>query len=104
MELPEAVTCSNLVVGETWTFLERRLDHRAAVAFVDAVRTSPRVAVHRVGKDVEADAWTWLRRHDERRYSLVDGTSFALMRRLRIRSALAFGGDFSAAGFEELRP
>ena len=39
-----------------------------------------------------------LRRHDEREYSFVDATSFVLMRLLRIRAALAFDGDFSAAG------
>jgi predicted nucleic acid-binding protein len=33
----------------------------------------------------------------------VDATSFAIMRALRIREALAFDGDFSAAGFVELR-
>jgi predicted nucleic acid-binding protein len=46
---------------------------------------------------------SWLRRHDEREYSFVDATSFVFMRSRRIRSALAFDGDFSAAGFEELR-
>ncbi|HSH33844.1 MAG TPA: VapC toxin family PIN domain ribonuclease, partial [Actinomycetota bacterium] len=34
----------------------------------------------------------------------VDATSFALMRALKIRRALAFDGDFTAAGFTELRP
>ena len=52
----------------------------------------------------EREAWDWLRRHDERVYSFVDATSFALMRRLRIAEALAFDGDFTAAGFLELRP
>lgn len=44
------------------------------------------------------------RTHDERPYSFVDATSFALMRSLKIRQALAFDGDFTAAGFVELRP
>jgi predicted nucleic acid-binding protein len=42
-------------------------------------------------------------RHDEREYSFVDATSFAVMRSLRIREALAFDGDFAAAAFVELR-
>jgi predicted nucleic acid-binding protein len=57
-----------------------------------------------VDEDVEREAWRWLRRHDEREYSFVDASSFAIMRRLRIRDALAFDGDFSAAGFREVRP
>ncbi|MGH7425248.1 MAG: hypothetical protein ACREJP_03680, partial [Candidatus Methylomirabilales bacterium] len=36
-------------------------------------------------------------------YSFVDATSFAIMRRLRIREALAYDGDFSAARFVEVR-
>jgi predicted nucleic acid-binding protein len=38
------------------------------------------------------------------RYSFVDATSFAVMRRRRIREALALDGDFNAAGFVEVRP
>ena len=40
----------------------------------------------------------------ERPYSFVDGTSFAVIRRMRIREALVFDGDFAAAGFIEIRP
>jgi predicted nucleic acid-binding protein len=52
---------------------------------------------------MEDAALAWLRRHDERRYSFVDATSFALMRSMKIKDALAFDADFSAAGFRELR-
>ncbi len=94
---------SNLVLGETWTLLLRREGHRA-VEWIDRLRLGPGVRLERISDVLEDEAWSWLRRHDERPYSFVDATSFALMRRLRIREALAFDGDFAAAGFVELRP
>jgi uncharacterized protein len=99
---PGPLVTTNHVRGETWTFLRRRAGHRAAVAFLDALDRSPRVGVILVSSDVEADALRWLRRHDEREYSFVDATSFATMRSVRVQEALAFDGDFAAAGFQEL--
>lgn len=99
----EPLLTSNHVRGETWTLLRRRAGHRSAVDFLDSIDRSPRVRVVFVSEEVETAAVRWLRRHDEREYSFVDATSFALMRSLRIRDALAFDGDFSAAGFHELR-
>src|SRR2546423_259846 len=75
-----------------------------AVRVIDAVRRSPQVTVLRVDQASEDQAWEWLRRHDERGHSFVDATSFAVMRRRRLRQALAFDGDFAAAGFTETRP
>lgn len=40
----------------------------------------------------------------EREYSFLDATSFVVMKAARTTPALAFDGDFSAAGFVELRP
>ncbi len=77
---------------------------RPATAFVDRAKRSHRLVIVHVDEATEADAWVWLRRHDERTYSFVDATSFAVMRRRRIGEALAFDGDFSAAGFTEVRP
>lgn len=94
---------TNHVRGETWTFLRRRAGQNSAVAFVDAVEASPRVRLAFVTEHAERRALAWLHRHDERDYSFVDATSFDTMRRLRVREALAFDGDFSAAGFVELR-
>ena len=97
------LTTTNHVRGETWTFLRRRAGHTAAVDFLDVLDSSPRVRVVRVSEEAEGRALAWLRAHDEREYSFVDATSFVVMRQLRIRDALAFDGDFSAAGFSELR-
>ena len=99
----QRMATSNHVRGETWTFLRRRRGHGRAVAFLDMLQRSRTIEVVDVGPDLEARAWKWLRSHDERAYSFVDATSFALMRSLKIREALAFDGDFSAAGFIERR-
>lgn len=73
------------------------------MAFADTLERSARVGLAFVSPELEQEALGWLRRHDEREYSFVDATSFALMRSLRLREALAFDGDFAAAGFVELR-
>jgi len=99
----DRLVTSNHVRGETWTFLNRRYGHAPAVSFVDALGRTARLRVEFVSRDLEDEALRWLRRHDEREYSFVDATSFALMRSLRVREALAFDGDFAAAGFVELR-
>ena len=99
----EHLITSNHVRGETWTFLRRRHGYRAAVAFLDRLARTPRARVVPVGEALEDEALRWLRRRDEREYSFVDATSFVLMKSLRIREALAFDGDFAAAGFTELR-
>jgi predicted nucleic acid-binding protein len=94
---------SNQVRGETWTYLRRRAGHASAVDFLEALEKTPRLSLVFVDEALEREALRWLRRRDEREYSFVDATSFAAMRSLRLREALAFDGDFSAAGFVELR-
>ncbi len=99
-----ALRTSNLVVGETWTWLRRRCGHADALRFVTLLKQSPRVLTVLVDSSIDGRAWEWLANHDERQYSYVDATSFEIMRRERITEALAFDGDFSAAGFVEIRP
>lgn len=103
----EQVLTTNLIVGETWTFLRRKDSHRTSVGFLDRVevlKSARRLTVHTVTGDEESRAWRWLRRHDEREYSFVDATSFEVMRVRRLREALAFDNDFAAAGFIEIQP
>jgi predicted nucleic acid-binding protein len=99
------IVTSNHVRGETWTTFRRKLWHGRAVDFLDSVEGQDgHVQVVHLAEELEAEALRWLRRHDEREYSFVDATSFAYMRAKGIEEALAFDGDFAAAGFTELRP
>lgn len=103
----EQILTTNHVVGETWTFLRRRAGHDYGIAFLNRMETLQSghglVVIH-VTEDQEQRALRWLREHDERNYSFVDATSFEVMRRRRLREALAFDGDFAAAGFVHVLP
>lgn len=99
----ESLLVTNHVLGETWTYLRKKAGHARAIGFADEVSASARVEIMAVPPETEKVAWKWLRKHDERAYSFIDATSFAVMRSLKIREALAFDGDFTAAGFTELR-
>jgi uncharacterized protein len=99
------IVTTNHVRGETWTWLRARSRHELAVAFLDSLEGGEsHTEVIRLSNEFEDEALRWLRQHDEREYSFVDATSFAYMRSRRIQEALAFDGDFAAAGFTELRP
>ncbi|MEX2551490.1 MAG: PIN domain-containing protein [Actinomycetota bacterium] len=98
------IVTTNLVLGETWTLARvRGVGHRHALALIDAVQASSRVEVVTIDPAIERQAWNWLRLHDERTYSFVDATSFAVMLRRRLTEALTFDGDFAAAGFVEVQ-
>jgi predicted nucleic acid-binding protein len=93
---------TNQVRGETWTFLRRRVGHASASQFLAALERSRRTRVVFVSEEMEAVAFRWLRKHDERSYSFVDATSFVIMRTMRIRDALTYDDDFVAAGFRRV--
>ncbi len=99
------VVTTNHVRGEAWTWVRRRAWHGKAAEMLDNLDDpAGHVGVSGVSEQIEAEALRWLRQHDEREYSFVDATSFAYMRAKGITEALAFDGDFAAAGFIELRP
>lgn len=99
-----AVLTTELVLGETWTLARRRVGHGAALRCIRGIRRLHGLTVETVTAADHAHAWDWLERHDEREYSFVDAVSFAVMARQGLTEALAFDGDFAAAGFVEVRP
>jgi predicted nucleic acid-binding protein len=52
------------------------------------LKALPNAEIVHVDEATETEAWRWLRACREREYSFVDATSFAAMRRRRIREAL----------------
>ena len=88
------------VVIETFTWLQRGLSTRVAMAWKDALEAAPRLEILDCGPDDLAAAWAWLERRDLHKLGLVDATSFVLMKRHKLRAAFAFDVHFATAGFE----
>lgn len=87
------------VVIETFTFLERNTNRDVALAW--------KVSIYKPGivkilpcqlRDLE-QAWEYFRGTDLHKLSAVDATSFAIMKRARIRLAFTFDHHFAVAGF-----
>ena len=87
------------IVLETFTFLERNATRDVALTWKDSVYQPGTVKVLPCEpRDLE-NAWAYFQRKDLHKLSAVDATSFAIMKRARIRVAFAFDHHFVIAGY-----
>ena len=96
------IVTTNVVVAETHALLLRRAGHRAALAFLKAVRRAPN-QIEYITPERETDAITrWIERFSDQPFSLADAASFVVMSELGIREALTLDRHFTVAGFVAL--
>ncbi len=88
---------SNYVVLESYSLIQRRLGLDAARAFQEVLL--PLCQVHWVTPELHAASVIDLFAANRRQLSLVDSTSFAVMRLLGLDVAFAFDKHFAQAGF-----
>jgi len=83
LQAGEALVTSDHVLVETWTLLHHKLQRQAAERFWDGLRSGIAI-IEAVGSaDLEA-AWDIGLSWRDQDFSIVDRTSFAVMRRLGI--------------------
>jgi predicted nucleic acid-binding protein len=97
----ERLVTSNYVVVESVAVVQRRFGTAAVRDLVDGLL--PLVELHWIDAPLHDAALRALRAADRRNLTLVDLTSFELMRDLALRTALTLDPHFSEQGFE-LRP
>jgi predicted nucleic acid-binding protein len=94
----EPLVTSDHVLAETWTLLRHRIHRRAAERFWEVLRSGV-AAIEPVGAaDLEA-AWQIGIAYPDQDFSIVDRTSFAVMRRLGIERAASFDDHFAVFRF-----
>lgn len=90
-----------LVVAEMHTLLLKLGGPAAGLKFLDGVAADPTHEVVEVDRDLRlASIERWLRRFGDQEFSLTDAVSFEVMRRRKLRRALALDRHFVVAGFE----
>ena len=101
---PASLITTNAVLAELFTSLtcQYELSRQRSVAMVEGVRRSSLVEVVHIDPTLEETAWQGLRAHPEHEWSLVDLTSFAVMRARRLTRALTSSPHYSQAGFTRL--
>ena len=94
----EALVTSDHILIETWTLLRHRLGRGAAERFWDALRNGV-AAVEFVGAADLETAWQIGVSYHDQDFSIVDRTSFAVMRRLGLERVASLDDDFAVFRF-----
>ncbi len=97
LDQPTRFFCSNYVLLECVALIQRRLGMLAVRRFEQDV--VPLCQVHWVSPDLHAAALDALLVAGQRNLSLVDCTSFGIMRHLGLRIVFAFDRHFIEQGF-----
>jgi len=93
------IITSNLVIAETYIILVKALGHAAALAFLEKIKTSPRIVRVYSTEAIESEAQAMLARYHEHDFSYTDAVSFTIMKKHNIRKAFAFDKHFRTAGY-----
>jgi predicted nucleic acid-binding protein len=90
----EPLITSDHVLIETWTLIRWRLGWHAAEQFWEGLRSGVADVLTVGAADLDL-AWEIGRSYRDQDFSLVDRTSFAVMRRLGIERAASLDDDFA---------
>lgn len=96
---PGSLVTSNYIFDETVTLCLYRLGHQVARMVGSVLGDPNEVEMVRVTIEDEVAAWELFLNRADQDYSFTDCTSFALMRRLGLDTALALDADFTAENF-----
>lgn len=98
----EKLTTSDLILVETYNLLSQTIGAKATIKFGNVLHSIPFLKIESVAKTDWERGWKILEKYDDKNFSFTDCTSFALMERLRIRTAFSFDAHFTRYGFTKI--
>ncbi|MEA3295077.1 MAG: PIN domain-containing protein [Euryarchaeota archaeon] len=91
---------TNFIISEIYTLMLRKIGRNKAIEYVE--KLSNTAEIERVSKEDESQAWQIILRCQDKHFSYVDATSFAVMERLGINDAFSFDEHFRQYSFNRL--
>ena len=85
-------------ISEIYTLMLRKIGRDKAIEYVEKLRST--AEIERVSEEDENTAWQIILRYQDKDFSYVDATCFAVMERLGIRDA--FDGHFEQYSLNRL--
>lgn len=93
---------SNMVVGETYTWLRRKAGPGLSLQFLESVEKKAKlnqITLIYSNAILEETARSTLKKYQDQTFSYVDAVSFAIMMNHKIARAFAYNQHFITAGF-----
>lgn len=93
---------TNYVINELVALITARahtMTRPDLIQFINRMQANPRLEVIHIDPSTHADAWALLERAQDKEWSLVDASSFLVMRRLGMLEAFTSDHHFAQAGF-----
>jgi predicted nucleic acid-binding protein len=98
----ESFITTNTVVIEALGWVRYKGGRKIAVEVGEKLYLGDDIDIVKVTPEDEKNAWSVFKKLDGRGVSMVDCTSFVVMKRLKIKKVFAFDSDFAKAGFTVL--
>jgi predicted nucleic acid-binding protein len=99
LKIGRNLVTSNLVIAEAYIIILKELGHKAALAFLEGLKTSPRILKIYSNETIEAEAMSLLRKYEDQDFSYTDAVSFIIMKGEKITRAFSFDKHFLTIGF-----
>lgn len=97
VESDAAIVCTNYILVESFALIQRRLERKALDVFHESIM--PILHVEWVDEKIHLEASAVFFKSSKKSASLVDCSSFAVMKKLEIDTAFAFDAHFKREGF-----
>ena len=98
------IITTNYIICELVALLSSplRIPKNKAIAFIQSLKKSPYLQIIHINEMIDSQAWDLLTQREDKNWSLVDCSSFIIMKKHRINEALTNDHHFEQAGLIKL--